>query len=70
MVVSTIFGCDTPQPNEAFVQLLVNNPPVGINIFSQYNAGTVPDARGHAYDVAVGVDMDLFPIHPFPYAST
>ncbi|KAJ1464583.1 hypothetical protein T484DRAFT_1757993, partial [Baffinella frigidus] len=50
---AAILPWDSPQQNDAFLRLLQNNPPVGINIFSQYHATTnkVPDARGNGYDV-------------------
>jgi len=46
---------DSPQQNDDFLRLLVDNPPVGINIFSHFDAATmkVPDARGWDYDVEV-----------------
>jgi len=46
---------DSPQQNDAFLELLKNEPPVGINIFSHFDAATgkVPDARGFDYDVTV-----------------
>ena len=49
---------DTPQQNDDFLHLLHDKPPVGINIFSHYDAttGVVPDARGLDYDVAVTVE--------------
>ena len=49
---------ETPQQNDDFLHLLLDKPPVGINIFSHYDAttGVVPDARGLDYDVAVTVD--------------
>jgi hypothetical protein len=65
--------CESPQQNDEFLDLLVIKPPVGINIFSQYNARTVPDARGFAYDVAIGSDMDSLSVQDFPlpgYVST
>jgi hypothetical protein len=59
--------CETPQQNDAFLDLLVIKPPVGINIFSQYNARTVPDARGFDYDVAVIPSVDPSIVEkPFP----
>jgi hypothetical protein len=67
MVASTL-GCDTPQQNDAFIQLLIDKPPVGINLFSLYNGGKVPDARtGYEYDIAVGSDSSSLTIEPFPY---
>jgi hypothetical protein len=50
---SAAFPWTTVQQNDAFLRLLCQNPPVGINIFSHYDATTnkVPDARGVAYDV-------------------
>ena len=46
---------DSPQQNDAFLQLLETKPPAGINLFSHHNAvsNKVPDARGFAYEVTV-----------------
>jgi hypothetical protein len=55
---------DSPQQNDDFLQLLIAKPPVGIHIFSHYDAatGTVPDARGVVYDVDVAFgDAVQFP---------
>ena len=43
------------QQNTAFLDLLVEKPPTGVNIFAHYNAaaGKVPDARGDDYDITV-----------------
>jgi hypothetical protein len=54
---------DSPQQNDDFLQLLLDKPPVGIHIFSHYDAatGTVPDARGlgSAYDVTVALGGEV-----------
>jgi hypothetical protein len=46
---------DVSEQNAAFLELLQKRPPVGINIFSQYDplTKTVPDMRGNGYDVVV-----------------
>ena len=56
--IQTKLPWDIPQQNDAFLQLLLDTPPVGIHIFSQYDNVTekVLDARGQscAYNDAGG----------------
>ncbi|KAJ1463912.1 hypothetical protein T484DRAFT_3649390, partial [Baffinella frigidus] len=51
--VAAAFPWTTAQQNDQFLALVGAKPPVGINIFSHYDAvsGKVPDARGNGYDV-------------------
>ncbi|KAJ1463953.1 hypothetical protein T484DRAFT_1758454, partial [Baffinella frigidus] len=51
--VAAAFPWTTAQQNDEFLALVGAKPPVGINIFSHYDAvsGKVPDARGNGYDV-------------------
>jgi hypothetical protein len=47
--------CDDHQQNDDFLMLLKKNPPIGINIFAEYDetTRTVPDARGANYIVHI-----------------
>jgi Tyrosine-protein kinase ephrin type A/B receptor-like len=71
----TTFPWTTTQQNDEFLALLRAKPPVGINILSHYDSvtNTVPDARGLAYDVVLGVSnippLNVSNILPFPSAS-
>ena len=58
-----ILPWDSLQQNDDFLRLLIGNPPVGINIFSHYDAatGVVPDARGSNYDITVTDGQVQFP---------
>ena len=61
---STPLPWDSPQQNDEFLRLLVDKAPVGINIFSHYDAttGKVPDARGWVnYDGTVTNRIVQFP---------
>ena len=47
--------CDDHQQNDVFLILLKTKPPIGINIFADYDedTGTVPDTRGSGYVVEI-----------------
>jgi hypothetical protein len=46
------------QQNAVFLKLLKDRPPIGINIFADFNHTTrkIPDARGNGYDVVLLLD--------------
>ena len=50
---SRILPWDSPQQNDAFLKLLLQIMPQSVSIFSEYDAGKVPDALGSTFEIQV-----------------